>query len=287
MSVLVEVLVFGVMAPAFIVFWAVQLLRENRIERGIWLARHGRREDALKTYEKAIRFAPRYAPAHVAKGRLLIEMRNLEAGMAAFRKATVLDAQCTPAYEGLAVTLWQSGRYEEAAAMWRKAIAVGTPRRRFGRTPGYPWGSDQRAFAFTRVADCLSELGRHDEAWEALEEAERLTPKFPPVHFEMARTLARTGDLQGAAARIRRYLALTRGDPTWGGRAPSGAREFIEYLGTATELEAAAAPAGSGTEPEAAAPPPGRGTELEALPSNHPPQAGPGITARRSQSDRS
>ncbi len=89
----------------------------------------------------------------------------------------------------------------------------------------------------------------------------------PEEHFGQACDHWRAGDTEAARQAIREYLQCADSDPGRAYRVPL-AQRFLEdetaSLEVATELAAAALPAGKGIEPEAACAPTGRGTEPEA-----------------------
>src|SRR5688572_1183644 len=83
-----------------------------------------------------------------------------------------------------AMKLLESGRFEEAAAGFAPLASA----------------SHDGVIARFRLAECLSRLGRHDEAVDAARAAHRDAPGTPSTAMWLAWTLAEAGRFDEAAA---------------------------------------------------------------------------------------
>jgi serine/threonine-protein kinase len=93
----------------------------------------GRDEEALKSIETAIALKADYAEAHDARGRILARQGKYEEAIKAHRHSFNLKKRTVP-LENLAWALEQQGKYEQAEAVDREAIALDPddPRPYFG-----------------------------------------------------------------------------------------------------------------------------------------------------------
>ncbi|HEY6148428.1 MAG TPA: tetratricopeptide repeat protein, partial [Thermoanaerobaculia bacterium] len=160
------------------------------------LAEHGRREEALAEYSKAVAIYDGYWDAWAGKGRMERELGRLDAAEASYRKAL----RTLPTYEngffGLGMVLETKGRLGEAAAEYRRG---------FNRNP------DSLPLAY-RMSLALSRLGAPDAA-EAWKRALALGPRSAPVHADYAEWLLRQGRAEDAAHEARIALRLTPYSP--------------------------------------------------------------------------
>jgi predicted Zn-dependent protease len=79
----------------------------------------------VEFYERAIRLYPGYAFTHVQYGKYLMDIGNLNGGIAQFQKAVVLDPQLPSAYAALAQAYAKSGKHELARQATDKAKELG------------------------------------------------------------------------------------------------------------------------------------------------------------------
>jgi tetratricopeptide (TPR) repeat protein len=127
---------------------------------GDYYARLGMKREAAEQYRKALEIEP-------YKELLREKLRALGEAASAPASAPSRDPHAKPAPHGTARErgdlLARSGRYEEAAAAYREAVAA---------EPG-DYG------AWNNLGCALSDLGRADEAAKAFEETLRLKPDHP------------------------------------------------------------------------------------------------------------
>jgi tetratricopeptide (TPR) repeat protein len=81
-------------------------------------------EEAIATYNEAIRFDPKYALAHNNKGAALNDLKRYEDAIAAYDLAIRLDPKYTLAYNNKGNALFKLKRYDDAIAAYDLAILL-------------------------------------------------------------------------------------------------------------------------------------------------------------------
>ncbi|HET9392092.1 MAG TPA: tetratricopeptide repeat protein [Candidatus Rubrimentiphilum sp.] len=101
------------------------LAREQRAamtnKRGVALVSLQRPEDARRAFEAALEIKPRFAPALVNIGNLLLESGELEAAVAQYEAAIAADDRYAPAHHNLAVAYKRLGRTADSVRALRRA----------------------------------------------------------------------------------------------------------------------------------------------------------------------
>jgi tetratricopeptide (TPR) repeat protein len=194
----------------------------------------GRPEEAIPHYEKAVAIRPNYAEAYNSLGNTLDLVGRSEDAVAHYEQAIVKGPDYADAHFNLSVTLGALGRQEEAIAHYSKALAIdpnyieslknrddaliillslaSLPESLIGidtllaqlddvarRTAGDKAEFENLA-TFVR-ATVLDKLGRHQEAWEHFQSANRTM------------FLASQEELRNLIARQRTSLARLRKKP--------------------------------------------------------------------------
>jgi tetratricopeptide (TPR) repeat protein len=135
---------------------------------------------------------PDYAEAHSNLGVTLKELGRLDEAAASYKKAIALKPDYAEAHSNLGVTLKELGRLDEAAASFKKAIAV---------KPDY-------AEAHTNLGNTLKGLGKLDEAEASYAQAIALKPDHAVAHLNLGVTLQELGRLGGAETSYKQAIAL-------------------------------------------------------------------------------
>jgi tetratricopeptide (TPR) repeat protein len=101
-----------------------RLQAQAAYERG--LAHYGEAQGALalEALREAIALDPRVAAYHNWLGRLYMELRRPDLAVEHFQEATRLDADYSEAWVNLGVALDEVGRWDDAVAVYRKALAL-------------------------------------------------------------------------------------------------------------------------------------------------------------------
>jgi Tfp pilus assembly protein PilF len=87
-------------------------------------AEHGRPDDAIQQYQRAIAIDPRYAKAHNNLGVALLRGGNLTQAAAEFRIALAQDPRDVEPLVNLALVQKASGRPVEARDLLRRAVKI-------------------------------------------------------------------------------------------------------------------------------------------------------------------
>jgi len=125
------------------------------------LRRRGDYEGGLAEAERALKISPNLAGAHYAKGASLISGKRLREGIAALERSIRLDPRRSAVrFNQIALALYYTGEYEAAVDAANRAIRS---------SPNYP-------NPYRWLAAALGQLGRIEEAKQALEKAIAIAP---------------------------------------------------------------------------------------------------------------
>ncbi|HEU4936240.1 MAG TPA: winged helix-turn-helix domain-containing protein [Vicinamibacterales bacterium] len=150
---------------------------------------------AIADFERAIVLDPRYALAHVglanarfwqyemSRARSQPDAALLARAIDHVRRAIELERTLAEAHATLAFLLVSAGRFSEALAAARRAVAL---------EPGY-WGNQFR----------LAHAEWGEDRLRSLAKAMELYPDFPFAHFEIAMVYIARGDLERAESVLR------------------------------------------------------------------------------------
>lgn len=98
---------------------------ETWIAKGNALSALGRFEAALRAYNKALEYAPRYASGWYNKGVILHRLKRYDEAAAAYRKAIQIRPGYAKAWHNLAVLFRLKNRPVEARKLHQKALQLG------------------------------------------------------------------------------------------------------------------------------------------------------------------
>ena len=157
---------------------------------GVSLQRQSR--DGLPAFQKAVKFLPNDAEVHNNLGNALSDSGRLDEAEAIYRLALQINPRNSNAYNNLGCTLSDLGRLDEAEASYRRALQV---------KPDF-------AEAHFNLGSTLNDLGRLDEAEASYRRALQIKPDFAKAHFKMGSTLNDLGRLDEAEASYRRALQI-------------------------------------------------------------------------------
>ncbi len=158
---------------------------------GLALLAEGRRDDAVRQFEHAIRLQPTHAFAHFQLGVLAMNDGASSLAVEHFTAALAADPHYVDARVNLGHVLARSGRAEEAITHYRAALA-----------------EQPAADIRTSLAAVLTQLGRLDEAVPLLQQALESAPDLPEVHYQWARLCERAGAPKEAEAALHTALRL-------------------------------------------------------------------------------
>jgi tetratricopeptide (TPR) repeat protein len=164
-------------------------------QRATDLALDGKSEDAAHAYRSAIDARGRpYPEAQIGLARALLDLKRSEEATAAVASAISADPRNVEAHSVLGNVLRERGLYDEAAAEYRKAIAIAPT-----RAPE----------AHTGLALVLDEKGDHAHAVEEYRKAIAQNQDADPVLYQLlGNSLEQIDRRKDAIAAYERFLAL-------------------------------------------------------------------------------
>jgi Flp pilus assembly protein TadD len=153
----------------------------------IALWREGRRDEAVKVMDEALRQRPDFAEALCMGGYMLSECGKPEPAMRFYRRALELDASLVVAHLNLGKLLFAAGRFPEALASFSEATILA------------PHDAD----AWCSRAGALRELGRLEESVQTARRALELRHDFPEAAINLGNALLK---LDRSAEALEAYL---------------------------------------------------------------------------------
>jgi tetratricopeptide (TPR) repeat protein len=130
--------------------------------RGVTLGELGRHEAALASYDKALALRPDYAPALSNRGNTLRALKRFDEALATYERALTSAGDFPEGWSNRGTTLHDMGRYAEALASYDRALAL---------RPGYAHAWSNRGLA-------LQQLGRLREALTSYDKALAIQPDY-------------------------------------------------------------------------------------------------------------
>jgi Flp pilus assembly protein TadD len=152
------------------------------------LWREGRREEAIRLMDEALRRRSDFADALCMGGYMLSECGKPEPALRFYRRALELDASLVVAHLNAGKVLFSAGRFAEALGSFEAATAL---------APDNPDGWCSRAGA-------LRELGRLEESLEAAQRALSLRPDFTEAAINLGNALLKLDRCEEALDAYRR-----------------------------------------------------------------------------------
>jgi predicted O-linked N-acetylglucosamine transferase (SPINDLY family) len=129
---------------------------------GIALHQLQRYQEAIASFDQAIRLDPAYANAYGNRGNSLIELRQYQQALESYDQVVRLAPGCAEAYNGRATALHGLRQYPAAVESWDQAILL---------QPDYAKAHANRGIA-------LFEMVQYKRALESVENALRLRPHY-------------------------------------------------------------------------------------------------------------
>jgi len=123
-----------------------------------------------------------------------LEGHDPEAAAEAYRKATLARPGLSDAHNNLGRLRHQAGRFAEAEACYRAAIAA----------------DDKRGLYHYNLGVALEDLSSPDAAKAAYEAALERDPTIAEAHFNLAGLLEKAGAIREAVRHLAQYRALRR-----------------------------------------------------------------------------
>jgi tetratricopeptide (TPR) repeat protein len=161
---------------------------------GAALQELGRRDEAEKEYQTALRFDPDYVKVHVNLALVYMSKSKLDEAKKYYERAIQLDPSAGEVHSGYAYLLERLGRADEARAQYQNAIRL----------------SPKSARLFYTYGAFLDKRGELDAAIAQYQRALEVDPNLADAHSELATALLTKGDSPKAEAH---YLEAARLDP--------------------------------------------------------------------------
>jgi tetratricopeptide (TPR) repeat protein/predicted Ser/Thr protein kinase len=200
---------------------------------GTVYVRQQRMDEAVRYYKKALELDPTYGEAHINIAWVYAWQGTFELAVDHAQRAVVgAYSDWTAGYSGLGVIYHMSGKYEEAAAAFRKALELDPERaathRRLGEAYLQTDEVDSALVVLTRAVEldpesalcqwylsiAHAQKGQHDEAVAAIATAIQLDPTEPYSNLFYFISLHRAGRVTEARAHIGEF-SKTLEDTAW------------------------------------------------------------------------
>jgi len=195
---------------------------------------NGRMQDAIKSYDEAIRYDPNLAEAHMGKGVALeIGFGRLDEAEAEYRKAILLKPALAEAHNNLGQLLAKTGRLEEAVKEFDVASSIMLYREpwvaRCNKGQAL-WRMGKKEEGIAELRTCLNFQPKYCQGWRELgrvqladgqgkdavgsfEQYARACEKSADAHQLLAQALLRTGQAGRARESFQRCAELAEGTP--------------------------------------------------------------------------
>ncbi len=141
-----------------------------------------RHDDAVESYEKALKIQPGMIAAWLGKAKVLRRMKRYDEALFANKKVLQLQPDHPKGLFGMGYTLRDIGRYEEAIATFDQSLKL---------QPNSHHNWKHRGYALTK-------LGRYDEAYRSFEKALKLKPTSGGTYYNRASYYLSLGDIDAA-----------------------------------------------------------------------------------------
>lgn len=169
----------------------------QEFDAGVKDDEHGKPQNAIKHYRKAVEIAPEFYQAHNNLGSALLHENKLPAAESEFRQAIELNQADGNAYFNLGNVLYLTQRFEEAVTTLQEGLK---------REP-------QSALGQFLFGSALSRQGRLEEAEGALLRAMELDPQKPEVRLQLVNVYLMEQRKDDAIDQLRTFAKLFPRDP--------------------------------------------------------------------------
>ena len=200
----------------------------DRYYEGVEQAYRGQLDEAVRSFEAALKARPGWPAAQLAVGSVRAAQERWGQAVEASQVAAALDG-ADPLIPGLlAIAQAMRGGYSEAVKAWESAVRNADPTQKDVAKTALEAGKsrqeqiDQALTALKTSVELRSDFAkgyfnlgavndqvhRYEDAVAAYEQVARLAPDIPAVHFRLGVAYSRVGRNQEAQSEIQRYIAL-------------------------------------------------------------------------------
>ena len=164
---------------------------EIHYQLGAEALRAGRREEALREFDEALRADDENAPAHLGRGLAYQYFGKMEDGEREYRRAIALDPNLSDAHNALGQLLAVTSRLEQAIPEFDRAIENVLYREAY--------------LARCNKGEALYQLGRRSEGIAELKACIAVAPRYCRGHRELGRIELEQGRLKEALDSLGHY----------------------------------------------------------------------------------
>jgi Flp pilus assembly protein TadD len=159
---------------------------------GVALRAAGDAEQAITSYQQALKLRPSFVEAWNNLGNALVVLGRLEEAATAYTQLLRLRPDSPEAHNNYGALLRKKGQITEAGGHYQEALRL---------KPDYP-------DAHNNLGDALASLNRHEEAIASYRAALRLKPNYPEAHTNLGNSLVRLEKIDEGIAHHHEALRL-------------------------------------------------------------------------------
>ena len=164
---------------------------------GILQAEQNRQNEAVTSYQRALKFNPQFPEAHNNLGNALQHLREFDNAAENYRRAIALNSDYAKAHNNLGNTLRQLGEHENAVNCFRRALEI---------DPSY-------ANAHSNLGVSLQEMGWVEDSIQSYQAALDINPQFLPARVNISSALNELDQPEEAARYARQVIQLNPNIP--------------------------------------------------------------------------
>jgi Flp pilus assembly protein TadD len=181
----------------------------KEFEKGVDADHHGKTDEAIQHYEKAVSYSPNFYPARNNLGSAYLTRQNYEEAERQFEAALKANQNDVEAYFNLANVMLMTKRYSEAEHQINEGLQ---------RRPDSAFGHFLQGLLYSR-------LGKLDLAEKGLQSALQLDPKMAQVYLQLVNLYLQQKRTPEAISELEAYLKAFPDSPL-----SSKARETLKRL---------------------------------------------------------
>ena len=160
--------------------------------KGIALRKLKKYEEAIKCFDEAIKIDPKFAEAWYNKGIALRKLKKYEEAIKCFDEARKIDPNYAKAWNNKGIALGKRGKLDEAIKYFDEAIKI---------NPNY-------AEAWSNKGVALGKLSKLDEAIKCFDKAIKIDPNYDKAWYNKACVYALKGDKENTFKNLSKAIEL-------------------------------------------------------------------------------
>ena len=160
--------------------------------RGVVLTRLQKYEDAIASYDRALQIRPEYPDAWNNRGVCLLELQQYQEAIVSYEQAIKVKPDYADAWNNRGVSLAKLQNYQEAVKSYNQALAI----------------KNDYSDAWNNRGVSLSKLGIYGEAIACYDNATKLRPEFFSAWYNKARCYALQSRVEQAIESLQKAMSL-------------------------------------------------------------------------------